>query len=62
MNAGLDAGPAQHCEVAFSRICSLVPSDSDWQNKEYPFLQSQILQNKTSESKKTGEMATFLTL
>ena len=60
MNAGLDAEPAQLCVVALSRICSLVPFV--WQNKNIHYLQSQILQNKTSESKKIGERATFLTL
>ena len=60
MNAELDAGPAQLCAVALSRICSSDPFD--WQNKNIHSLQSQVLQNKTSESKKMRERATFLTL
>ena len=59
MNAGLDTGPARLCEVALSRICSSIPFD--WQNKKKTFLSHKILQNKTSEFKKMGERATFLT-
>ena len=58
MNAGLDARPDQLCAVILFCICSLV--SFDWQKNH--FLPSQILQNKTSESKKMGELTTFLTL
>ena len=56
----MNAGPAHLCAVVLSRLCSLVPFD--WQNKKIHSLQSLILQNKTSESKKIWERATFPTL